>query len=183
MNSTQLAAEYITQLARNYEHMVETAEILTRIGSLENHLKEIEIARDKALGEQADQRALVEQEMETLAHAKAAHADAIIAMQREAMDQRKQLEVRANEILEQARKDADNLLRLAEQDIEAKKVAHEEAMSDLVIERSKLHDEVDVLTAQINSLKSEITVLQTARTEEQDGLDRVRAVIDELAKK
>jgi chromosome segregation ATPase len=183
MSTTNQAAEFIEQFAQHFEHLSEAVVVLKKIGSLENHLSELAIARDKELGAIEDLKSAVKVEEEGVASAKERHAETIVALQKEALGLRASYENQAAQTIEKAKADASALIESAQQAIASLKAEHEKKMASTHAELEALEERVASFTKQIDQLAVEAEEIRREKDAEQDGLDRVRAVIDELAKK
>lgn len=147
------AGETIARLAIQYEDMVLASKVLTEIGSVDNHLKEIYAERDHVLAELAVAKEAVATEQATFRVRVGDHLAERDAWEKTAAAERAALDQDKTTILEAARLEASALMANAVSEAQALREAQDAYVADAQADVATLHLVRDQLQTDVTGLE------------------------------
>lgn len=162
-NELQDAVEAIQQQATLQRGIVMVADVLSKIGSLDQATKEAEDRRAAAISRLHETEAALEAANSKLGGVHAEANASLTAAQKQADDMVAEARAQADDIVKRGREDAQNLIDTARKDADA----------ELAIQNSQL----DALNTKIGDARKELELLHADTAEASAKLDETKAAI------
>lgn len=173
MASKSNAAEAIRRLATQYQQMVEAADMLDQIGSLENAAKEAKAATEAARAEAEAARAETVKAKDEAKKAKDKVAAVMSDAEELALVKVQEGEVKAQEMVADAKARAQQILNAAALDAANVTVGIEAKVAELSATRDALEHGVSELQAQIVTKQAEAEELEKRLAKAQASIAKI----------
>ena len=170
MSDADRAAEVVELLATQYEGMQAAAKVLREIGSIDNHVAELQRLRDRLLKEIDAARQQMARDTETHQARLLDYQRANVKLEQDGDALIANAKAEAMTIHDEAMHKAEAMLKDTENAISAQKAEHAQEMAKLTLER-------DAQRERTRSSVEEAKKAESLREEAQAKLDSVRAAI------